>query len=80
MAHRYDDDFFHDVVRHIAQSVDGRYDIIQTNLQYASPGEIQWARTANEASLRASARIKPDRERDSDGVLINPFWYHWPVE
>lgn len=46
-----------EAAQHIASTLGARYDVIYHNLGYASPGLIQWASSADEASLQATARI-----------------------
>lgn len=52
------------------------YGVVYHNLGYASPGELYWAASANDASLRAAAAIPPDRVIGPRSTPINPFWYH----
>jgi hypothetical protein len=73
-----------DAAQHIASLLSAQYDVIYHNLGFASPGEIEWAKSANAASLRAAARMPGDRYvglpgREDDSDAINPLWYHGAI-
>jgi hypothetical protein len=60
---------------HIADAVNAQYDIVYSNLHYATSGEIKWAASADVAIIRAIAAQPADRVSDA-GKPCNPFWYH----
>lgn len=67
--------------QHIVDALGARYDIVYHNLGYASPGLIQWASSANAASLRATAAMPPDRlvyDQETERY-VNPLWYHGSI-